>query len=86
MWNLVASSGKVADCNQLNTARLTFPFSGKRESPSLKPVLGLSILSYCTNMAVQHGQPVPSVDIIGHSKVTKPPGLLVSGEYTLVKT
>ena len=64
----MASSGEFADCNQLNTAHATFPFSDKHESPSLEPVLGLSILSYCTNMVVQHGRPVPFVDIKGCSE------------------
>lgn len=38
------------------------------------------------NMAVQHGGPIPSVNIKGSSKVTKTPLVSVSHAYTLMKT
>lgn len=62
VWALASSSGKVAECNQPNTPRLTLQSSGggcknheKCEWPSIKSVFGLSVLDYCRNMLVQNG-------------------------------
>ena len=56
MQDLVASTGEVADCNQLITPPLTLPFpAGRRTYDGYetceKPVFSLYILGYCRNMA-----------------------------------
>ena len=75
MWQLVASSGEVADYIQLSTTQLTLPPGMAAEKCRkthkrlcLEPVFCLSFLGYCTYMAVQLGGlcgkgPAPSVDI-----------------------
>ncbi len=62
VWDLVASSGEVADCTGLNIPSLALPFAQcrttyggyktcmKHERPYLKPLFGLSILGYCRNI------------------------------------
>lgn len=49
MLDLVASSGEVADCNQLCTPSPTLynSYCQKGKRLSLVPVFGLSILGYC---------------------------------------
>ena len=55
MQDLVASSSEVADCNQLNNPLATLPIYGGHEKHFLGLVLGLSVLGYRRNMALQHG-------------------------------
>lgn len=68
----MTSSGEIGECNQLNTARVTFPYctvatkkSEKCKRPSLQPVFGLKP-GFGRNLLMQHGGrgPPPTVDII----------------------
>lgn len=76
-WHLVVSS--QIDTNKNNPC-LTLPYAGrikfdKRERLHLEPVIGLSTLDYRRNMAEKKT----------YSKLLKAP-VLISGEYTLIKT
>ncbi len=72
MWDLVATSGEVADCNQLSIQALTLPQTSNETSEKEKALSGVEVFSLsflsCRSVEVHHGElcrrrPAPSVDI-----------------------